>query len=751
MKPVTIALLGNPNCGKSTLFNALTGGRAHVGNWPGVTVERKSGAFCENGTPVEVIDLPGIYSLTAVSAQQAIDEQIACKVIAQGRIDVVVNVVDVTNLQRHLYLTSQLLAMDVPVILAVNRVDVLKKQEGQCDYAKLAELTGCPVLPISASKKQGITELKQAVIQSLAQKKKSSFQLTFTEVLEQNIATLQSLPGIAHRWQALQVLSGDHQALERVAEHRDTLRAINAKIETDCGEEADILIAATRYQWAAEVETQTLHAKDAKKINPQSRIDRWVLHRFLGIPCFLVAMYLMFLFAINLGGAFQDFFDKSSEAIFVTGTAQLLHAMNSPEWLVAILANGAGRGINTTLTFIPVIGAMFFFLALLEGSGYMTRSAFVVDRLMRVMGLPGKSFVPMIVGFGCNVPAIMAARTIENQRDRVLTIMMSPFMSCGARLAIFALFTAAFFPVGGHNIVFALYLIGILMAVLTGLALRKTLLRGKPEPLVMEMPPYHLPTLNALLRPTAYHLKNFLIRAGKVIVPVCMILGTLNAIHIGSKTTSAPQQTVLASVGQTMTPLFRPMGISDENWPATVGLLTGVISKEVVVGTLNTLYSQDISVIAEKQSVGAGLKAAVFSVPENLLALTDSLRNPILASAPIEETKTSVFGVMYARFGGQIAAFSYLLFVLLYVPCISATAAMVRELNRRWALFSAFWTTGVAYGVAVIFYQSATITQHLVSSLAWISGITVLFVIILIVMRRNAFDQNPQNKLGELI
>lgn len=751
MKPVTIALLGNPNCGKSTLFNALTGGRAHVGNWPGVTVERKSGAFCENGTPVEVIDLPGIYSLTAVSAQQAIDEQIACKVIAQGRIDVVVNVVDVNNLQRHLYLTSQLLAMDVPVILAVNRVDVLKKQEGQCDYAKLAELTGCPVLPISASKKQGITELKQAVIQSLSQKKKSPFQLTFTEVLEQNIATLQSLPGIEHRWQALQVLSGDHQTLERVAEHRDTLRAINAKIETDCGEEADILIAATRYQWAAEIEAQTLHAKDAKKVNPQSRIDRWVLHRFLGIPCFLVAMYLMFLFAINLGGAFQDFFDKSSEAIFVTGTAQLLHTMNSPEWLVAILANGAGRGINTTLTFIPVIGAMFFFLALLEGSGYMTRSAFVVDRLMRVMGLPGKSFVPMIVGFGCNVPAIMAARTIENQRDRVLTIMMSPFMSCGARLAIFALFTAAFFPVGGHNIVFALYLIGILMAVLTGLALRKTLLRGKPEPLVMEMPPYHLPTLNALLRPTAYHLKNFLIRAGKVIVPVCMILGTLNAIHIGSKTTASPQQTVLAAVGQTMTPLFRPMGISDENWPATVGLLTGVISKEVVVGTLNTLYSQDISVIAEKQSVGAGLKAAVFSVPENLLALTDSLRNPILASAPIEETKTSVFGVMYARFGGQVAAFSYLLFVLLYVPCISATAAMVRELNRRWALFSAFWTTGVAYGVAVIFYQSATITQHLVSSLAWISGITVLFVIILIVMRRNAFDQNPPNKLGELI
>ncbi len=751
MKPIKVALIGNPNCGKSTVFNALTGGRSHVGNWPGVTVERKSGAFCENGTPVEVIDLPGIYNLTAVSTDRAIDEKIACDVIARGRVDVVVNVIDVANLQRHLYLTSQLIAMDVPVILAVNRVDVLKKNEQQCDFRKLAELTGCVVVPLCAVKKQGITELKKAIIQVLTLNEKIETHLNFPEAIEEAIISLNSLSGIEKRWQALLLLSGDIQELLRCKDHQEKITTIKQKIEQDSGEEVDILIAGRRFGWAADIEKQVIIKSDPESSLPESRIDRWVLGRFLGIPIFLLSMYFMFLFAINLGGAFQDFFDKASEAIFVTGVAQFLNQIHAPEWVVAIMANGAGRGINTTLTFIPVIGAMFLFLALLEGTGYMTRAAFVVDRLMRFMGLPGKSFVPMIVGFGCNVPGIMASRTIDNHRDRILTIMMSPFMSCGARLAIFALFTAAFFPTGGQNIVFALYLIGILMAVLTGLALRKTLLRGKSEPLVMEMPAYHWPSLRSLLRPTIYHLKNFLIRAGMVIIPVCMVLGALNSLSISTQKIEGQHQTVLASIGRSITPFFGPMGINDENWPATVGLLTGVLSKEVVVGTLNTLYSQEGSLVLEKKSVSDGLKAAVFSIPQNLSEFTQSFTNPILASAPIAESHSSVYGVMYARFGGPVAAFSYLLFVLLYVPCISATAAMVRELNRRWALFSAVWTTGVAYSAAVIFYQIATIAEHFQSSLFWVGGITLAFVGVLLLMKRFALEQSDTHTVGAAV
>lgn len=748
MKPVTVALIGNPNCGKSTVFNALTGGRSHVGNWPGVTVDKKSGAFCENGTSVEVVDLPGIYNLTAVSSERAIDEKIASEFIASGRVDVVVNVIDVMNLQRHLYLTSQLIAMEVPVILAVNRVDVLKKNEQQCDFRKLADLTGCVVVPLCAVKKQGIIELKKAIIQVLSLNEKIQPHFAFPDTIEKGIESLKQSAGIEKNWQALQLLCGDITELNRTKDRKEKVTLIKKEIEQECGEEVDIIIAGTRFSWAADIEKQVIVKQNAEQNTPESRLDRWILGRFLGIPIFLVAMYTMFLFAINLGGAFQDFFDKASEAIFVTGVAQLLNQINAPDWVIAIIANGAGRGINTTLTFIPVIGAMFFFLALLEGTGYMTRAAFVVDRLMRFMGLPGKSFVPMIVGFGCNVPGIMASRMIDNHRDRILTIMMSPFMSCGARLAIFALFTAAFFPVGGHNIVFALYLIGILMAVLTGLALRKTVLRGKSEPLVMEMPSYHWPSLKSLLRPTVYHLKNFLIRAGMVIIPVCMILGALNSFSLNSQKTSAAHQTVLASIGKTITPVFTPMGITDENWPATVGLLTGVLSKEVVVGTLNTLYSQEGSIITEKKSVAEGLKDAVISVPQNLSELSQSFVNPILASAPIAESQTSVYGVMYARFGGQIAAFSYLLFVLLYVPCISATAAMVRELNRRWAIFSVLWTTGVAYGAAVIFYQFATIHQHVVSSLVWICSISLILLFVLFLMKRVALNRTQRNKVG---
>lgn len=739
MTRASVALLGNPNCGKTTLFNALTGGNQRVGNWPGVTVERKSGSFCESSVTVEVVDLPGTYSLTSISAHQAIDEHIACEAIQSGSFDVVINVVDVTQLERHLYLTAQAVEIGVPMILAVNRMDLLDKSTGHCDFDKLSEQVGCPVVALSASNKQGITELKQAIVQALAIKTPATQPIQYAPLIEEALLELQTQGEIKTRWQALQLLAGDSATRQDFANHQALLTTLLAKIESQAHEEADILIADARYRWAMQAVAYAVQGETAPKNHLSLWLDGWVLHRFWGIPCFLLVMYVMFLFAINFAGVFQDFFDIGSQALLVTGSAKILQQLHSPDWLIAIISQGAMRGLNTTLTFIPVIGAMFFFLSLLESSGYMTRAAFVVDRLMQVMGLPGKSFVPMIVGFGCNVPAIMAARTLENPRDRVLTIMMSPFMSCGARLAIFAVFTAAFFPTGGHNIVFALYIIGIAMAILTGLVLRNTLLRGESAPLVMEMPSYHRPLLSVLLRQTWYRLKHFLVRAGMIIVPVCMLIGALNHLQ-----DSTQHQTVLAKIGQTITPAFRPMGIRDENWPATVGLLTGVLSKEVVIATLNTLYSQDAAVenVAD-QSVLAGLYRAVVSVPQNIFSLKDSVANPVLASAPIEESSSSVYGVMYERFGSSLAAFSYLLFILLYVPCISATAAMVRELNRGWALFSVFWTTGVAYGTAVLFYQLAQIGEHFVESLSWTLGISACFSAVFFLMRRYAAQHAP--------
>lgn len=356
----------------------------------------------------------------------------------------------------------------------------------------------------------------------------------------------------------------------------------------------DVLLADARYQKIHEIVTlvQKKHSDASEHFT--AKLDKLVLHRFLALPIFFAMMYLMFLFAINIGGAFQDFFDISTETIFVQGSGWLLQQLHAPNWVIALVANGVGKGINTTITFIPVIAAMFFFLSLLETSGYMARAAFVVDKAMRAMGLPGKSFVPMIVGFGCNVPAIMAARTLDSERDRLLTVMMSPFMSCSARLAIYAVFVAAFFPSGGHNVVFSLYLIGILMAVFTGYILRKTTLKGHASPLILELPAYHRPSLRRLLRETSLRLRFFVYRAGKLIIPICVILGGLNAITWGGGISSGEANTdsLLSIIGQWITPLFAPMGIHQDNWPATVGLLTGMLAKEVVVGTLNSLYAQ---------------------------------------------------------------------------------------------------------------------------------------------------------------
>ena len=391
--------------------------------------------------------------------------------------------------------------------------------------------------------------------------------------------------------------------------------------------------------------------------------------------------------------------------------------MGLAELVDGIVGEWGGKGINTTITFIPVIGAMFLALAFLEDSGYMARAAFVIDRLMRALGLPGKSFVPMIVGFGCNVPAVMSARTLENKRDRILTVMMSPFMSCGARLAIYAVFTAAFFPVGGQNVVFSLYLIGIGMAMLTGLMFRKTILKGDPAPLVMELPPYHMPHAKALFMHAWQRLRGFVFRAGKLIIPICVLIGVLNSLNIDGAMNSGEgdAESLLAVVGQWLTPIFAPMGIHQDNWPATVGLLTGVLAKEVVVGTLNSLYSQLghlASMPTDVFNFWGGLREAFMSIPANLSQIGSSLGNPVLAKAPVHTLSQDVYGLMYQRFDGRVGAIAYLLFVLLYFPCVSTIGAMMRELHRGWAVFSVLWTTGVAYGAAVCFYQLATCMRH---------------------------------------
>ena len=753
----TVGLVGNPNCGKTTLFNVLTGSRQHVGNWPGVTVEKKTGEYSHAGKLIKLVDLPGTYSLEAADDQVSLDEKVARDYVASREADLIINIVDASNIERNLYLTSQLIEMRVPMILVLNMMDTVKQRGVKIDCEFLAEQLGCPVIPITASTKEGISYLKTQVNNAANSKPIPSAHIMYADALEKAISAITpDLITIAAqyrcdlRWLAVRLLEDDTLAKQYAgSKYIPIVTQLQRKVELETEDDIDILAADARYGFV-----NGLIQKSVCRINEVSRhttekIDHIVLNRYLGIPVFLLVMYAMFMFTINIGTAFVDFFDQSVGAILVDGLRLVLTGIDLPEWLVVLITQGVGGGIQVVASFIPIIGFLFMFLSALEDSGYMARAAFVMDRFMRMIGLPGKSFVPMIVGFGCNVPAIMATRTLENKRDRILTNLMNPFMSCGARLPVYALFAAAFFPVGGQNLVFALYLLGIAVAVLTGLIMRQTLFIGESAPFIMELPAYHLPTFRGVFIRTWDRLKSFLINAGKVIIPMVLVLNFLNALGTdGSFGQENSDKSVLSEIGRGLTPLFKPMGIEKENWPATVGIFTGILAKEAVVGTLDALYSQlsKGAVIDEeiKFNLKEALLAAYLTVPANLSVIADNLLDPLglnigtvsdMASAASEQkVKTDTFSAMQHSFDGKVGAFAYLLFILLYAPCVAATAAIYRETNIGWTIFVVFWTTGIAYMTATIFYQAMTYSQHPYYSLVWISGLGCVFILVLILL-----------------
>ncbi len=751
---LTIALGGNPNCGKSALFNAFTGIRQKTGNWPGVTVDRKEGRFSLEGTDVSVIDLPGIYSLDASS----IDEQVTRDYLLSRDASLIINVLDASNLERNLYFTMQLREMGVPMVVALNMMDVARKRGINVDIDTLSEQLKCPVVPVVAVSGEGLDALKQQISLLTHQSHEFDFQITHEETVEQAISEIKPhLEGLSEsanlRWLALKLLENDAHALALAgpAIHTQT-QQWQQMIEDRSGEEADIHIASARYQHAHILAQQAIKERGKVGRTLSDTIDKVVLNRVAGIPIFMLLMYLMFMFTINIGGAFIDFFDIATGAIMVDGLGTLLTSLGSPEWLRVLIADGIGGGVTVVSTFIPIIACLYLFLSVLEDTGYMARAAFVMDRAMRTIGLPGKAFVPMIVGFGCNVPAVMATRTLESERERKLTILMNPFMSCGARLPVYALFVAAFFPTNGQNLVFLLYLIGIAVAVLTGMIMRRTLLTGESSGFMMELPPYHLPTLKGVLLRTWDRVKSFIRDAGKVIIVMVMALTILNSVGTdGSFDNQDSDKSVLSAIGKTLTPMFSPMGIEQNNWPATVGIFTGILAKEAVVGTLDSIYAR----LAESDAGGptekppfelwSALVEAAATIPPNLAAVKETLLDPLNlnvgdistaeSAAAAQDVQSATFGAMASRYDGQAGAFAYLLFILLYYPCVATMGAIARETGRVWAGFVAFWTTSAAYTIATIFYQTATFERHPNSSAAWIIGLLLAMAAVVIALR----------------
>lgn len=773
----TICIVGNPNCGKTTLFNAITGSRQEVGNWPGVTVEKKSGFYRSGANDIELVDLPGIYSVTPSNATGE-DERVARDYLLAGEAEAVVNIVDASNLERNLYLTAQLIEMRVPMIIVVNMMDIARQHKLSIDLDKLSRGIGCPVLGVVASRESGVEELKKAVDAMIANPAVPPLSVKYPADIQGVIDDLGGRlekAGQKHgRWNATQILEGAAPAEALPADVEQALPEIRKPLEA-YGTDLDIAIADTRYQFVSALIEKCVKHEGEVGATITDKIDRVVLNRWLGIPIFLVVMYFMFVFTINIGSAFIDFFDILVGGVLVDGFGGWLESIGAPGWLKALLADGVGGGIQTVSTFIPPVFCLFLFLSILEDSGYMARAAFVMDRFLRAIGLPGRAFIPMIVGFGCGVPAVMSTRTMNRESDRIMTVMMVPFMSCGARLPVYVLFGAAFFAGSGSTLIFSLYLIGIIVAIFTGFLMKKNTFPGDNASFIMEIPPYHIPTLRGVWQHTWERLGAFIKRAGVVITGVVVVLTFLNSWGTdGTFGHEDSEESVLSVIGKTIAPAFGPMGVTPENWPASVGVFTGVLAKESVIGTLNSLYAA----AAEHENAASGndeaaeeeeeegpwsftetFSDAVGSIGENLSGLAGQLANPFLQGAEIgdlsdteaaveeaEGTMTTVT-MMQKLFGSKAAAFAYLLMVLLYMPCCAAIGTIWREVGTKWTLFACAWTTGVGYCLATVFYQIATFAEHPGYSLACFAGVAVFLAAMIFWMRasrKHAEENGPR-------
>ena len=657
---LTYALVGNQNSGKTTLFNQLTGSNQHVGNFPGVTVDRKDGAIRGQANTL-VTDLPGIYSMSPYSSEEIISRNFVLNEKPRG----IINIVDATNIQRNLYLTMQLLEMDLPMVIALNMMDEVTGNGGTIDVNKMEELLGVPVVPISASKNQGVDELIKHAIH-VAHFQEKPLRQDFCDENDAGGAVHRALHAVIHliqdhavkagipvRFAASKLLEGDKRilyALDLDVNEKEILEHISLQMEAERGLDRSAAIADMRYSYIRNVCRQTVHKphESRERIRSQ-KIDRLLTGRYTAIPFFILIMALVFFLTFNVIGAFlQGLLESGIDAI--TGLVDSgLTAMGTNEVLHALIIDGIFTGVGSVLSFLPIIITLFFFLSLLEDSGYIARVAFVMDTLLRKIGLSGRSIVPMLIGFGCTVPAVMSTRILPSERDRKMTILLTPFMSCTAKLPIYAFFTAAFFPNHGGLIMTGLYLLGIICGILNAFLYRKTLFKGEPVPFVMELPNYRLPSPKSVCQLLWEKAKDFLERAFTVIFIATIVIWFLQSFDLHLTLVEDSAQSILAKIAGLFEPIFRPLGLGD--WRICTSLISGVMAKESVVSTMEILFADGIA-----------------------SALTSR------------------------------AAASLLVFSLLYSPCIAAIASVKRELGAKWALCMVAWQCIVAWVCAFIVY-----------------------------------------------
>jgi ferrous iron transport protein B len=667
----TFALVGNPNCGKTTVFNEITCGSQSIGNWPGLTVEKKQGKARKRSENIKIIDLPSIYSLSPYSMEEIITRDF----IIDSKPDLVINIVEATNLERNLFLTTQLVEFGIPVVIALNMMDAAETRGDKINIAKLENLLGIPIIPTTAIKGKGIQEVidKSLEIAKIKNFNSENCFVKFEDYLEKGITEIENIipeflkEKYNSRWLSLKLLESDEKISEQISLPeiaKNRIKKYQERFEKDYDDDMESILADSRYNFITNAVEKSIKKSKNENITISDKIDNIVTNKILAIPLFLLIMLTVFQITFGtIGSATVDITDIFINDILAGAVSSLLEYFGASALIINLVVNGILAGLGSVLVFVPQIIIMFLFLSVLEVSGYMSRAAFVMDRILRKIGVTGKSFIPLLLGFGCTVPAVMASKTIDDENDKKLTVMLTPFMSCGARLPIYALFTAAFFSNNQGLVIFSIYLLGILVAILSGILFKKTLFKGESSPFVMELPPYRIPKFKNLIINVWDKAKTFIIRAGTIIFIASVLIWVCQNFNFSFQFVENTENSIFGVMGNFIAPIFSPLGFGD--WKSAVAILTGLIAKEVVVTTFGILNNFG-------------------EVSENSAELTNAI---------------------HATFT-PLKAYAFMAFSLLYMPCIAALSAIQMELNSwKWTLFALVYQTGIAWIIALLIYQ----------------------------------------------